>query len=83
MGYLKIKCGWCGKEWRVVESSEFDHETARTCPKCGEQIDEQTWNNQVLPALGSMADANRELHKDALGYGVTRFKIGYSYEDNR
>ena len=53
------------------------------CKNCGAQIDEQTWNNQVLPALGSMADANRELHKDALGYGVTRFKIGYSYEDNR
>lgn len=79
MGFLKIRCGHCGKRWKVDAASEFNHEEARTCPRCGAQIDPQTWNNQVLPALGQMEDANRELHKDALGYGNTRFKIGYKH----
>ena len=57
----------------------FIHELGRTCPRCGGQIVPQTWYIQVLPALGQMEDANRELHKDALGYGNTRFKIGYKH----
>lgn len=80
MGYLEVECGCCGKRWRVSESSGFHERAARTCPKCGEQVDEQTWERQVVPALGCMADANRELHKDATGYGKTRFMVGYVYE---
>lgn len=81
MGYLKIRCGRCGKKWRVYDGDEFNSDSARTCPKCGEQVDEQTWINQVLPAFGCMRDANAELHKDALGYGLTRFKVSYKAID--
>lgn len=81
MGYLKIRCTRCGKKWKVRANEEFDGDLARTCPECGAQIDEQTWNNQVLPAFGCFEDANRELHKDALGYGLTRFKVSYKAID--
>lgn len=41
---------------------------SRICPNCGQAIDDQTWRNQIAPALSTVSDANRELVKDHLGY---------------
>ena len=68
MTYMEIHCGSCGRAWRVEISDNYHQDTARTCPRCGQQIDRQTWNNQVLPALGTVHDANFELARDATGY---------------
>lgn len=68
MTYMEIHCGSCGRAWRVEISDNYQQDTARTCPQCGQQIDRQTWNNQVLPALGTVHDANFELARDATGY---------------
>lgn len=80
MGHLAVQCGNCGRRWKVYGSDNFNADTAKTCPRCGEQVDAHTWATQVLPAFGMMEDANRELHKDATGYGLTRFKINYKHD---
>lgn len=68
MTYMEIHCGSCGRAWRVEISDNYHQDTARTCPRCAAQIDRQTWDKQVLPALGSVHDANFELARDATGY---------------
>lgn len=68
MTYMEIHCGSCGRVWRVEISDNYHLDTARTCPRCGAQINYQTWENQVLPALGTVHDANFELARDATGY---------------
>lgn len=77
MGYLKITCGQCGGAWEVYGHGDFYREDARTCPHCMEQVDGQTWRNQVVPAFGTMADMNRELEKDHTGYYVPLFRVEY------
>lgn len=65
---MNIHCGNCGSAWKVKISDNYHLDTARTCPECGAQIDAQTWENQVLPALGTVHDANFELKKDFSSY---------------
>lgn len=67
MTYLKIHCTACGESWRVFEYNNFHADGARRCPNCSASIDGQTWERQVIPALGATADANRELQKDHTG----------------
>lgn len=73
MAYLNIHCRYCRKHWEVYERDDFNSPKARTCPHCNSKIDEQTWNNQVIPAFGMVADANRELVKDHTGYHTPLF----------
>lgn len=74
MAYLKIYCGYCGQSWDVY-GRDMNDEHSRECPHCGSEIDHQTWMGQVLPALGNVMDANRELLKDHLGYHTPVFSF--------
>lgn len=74
MAYLKIHCKNCGKSWDVYERS-MNNEISRICPHCISEIDKQTWFRQILPALGQVSDANRELIKDHLGYNSSLFSF--------
>ena len=65
---MEVHCMSCGRAWRVKTSDNYHLDTARTCPRCGAQIEQQTWENQVLPAFGAAYDANFELARDATGY---------------
>lgn len=48
---------------------------SRECPHCSHEIDDQTWNNQIIPALCMGTDANLELLKDNLQYRRPLFKV--------
>ena len=61
MAYLKIYCDYCGQTWEVYRRSMND-EHSRECPHCGSRIDDQTWRNQVVPALCMVSDANGALY---------------------
>jgi len=74
MSYMKIRCDNCGESWEVYEWG-IKNEFARYCPHCLSAIDEQTWKNQILPAFGSVGDANRELIKDYEGYNTPLFAV--------
>lgn len=76
MGHLICKCDNCGTNWTIYHR-DSKNRTAKTCPMCGESIDGQTWEKQILPAFGAMEDANRELYKDHVGYHGTLFTVGY------
>lgn len=36
MGHLAVQCGNCGRRWKVYGSDNFNADTAKTCPRCGE-----------------------------------------------
>ena len=77
MGKLSIHCDGCGSEWVVYHRDEWKHWKARTCPTCGKEINPGTWNRQILPAFGSMEDANLELMKDHTALHETLFTVSY------
>ena len=72
MAYIKIYCDKCGQTWEVYERSIHDR-LSRQCPHCLSEIESQTWDGQIVPALGQVSDANRELMRDHLGYHVPVF----------
>lgn len=79
MVYMEVHCHSCGVSWKVGIADDYHRDGARTCPGCGRAIDRQTWERQVLPALGTVQDANFELARDADNNG--RFSISvYSGE---
>lgn len=83
MVYMGIHCHNCGISWKVGIADDYHRDGARTCPRCGKQIDRQTWEGQVLPALGAVHDANFELARDATGYqGQGAFSINVFSGDN-
>lgn len=77
MGCLRIYCGTCGGSWDVRSGEDWHSRRSRTCPGCESAIDGQTWEKQILPALGGMLDANMELRKDHTGYGTPMFRVEY------
>lgn len=76
MGYLKIHCCNCKANFKIDIDHSKDN-NANTCPVCGQSIDRQTYNNLLLPALGILDDANRELIKDTGYTGQTLFRVSY------
>ena len=77
MGFMRIHCHNCGGYWDVYEDDDYKLRKFKTCPHCQEQIDGQDWMNQVLPAFGSMLDANRELKKTHTGYKAPLFTVDF------
>lgn len=75
MAYMVIHCESCGGSWQVYDRDDLTHWHAHTCPHCGKRIDRATWEAQVIPAFGAVADANRELFKDATGYHGPQFSF--------
>ena len=67
MAFLVINCESCGGSWQVYSRADLHHWHARTCPHCGKAIDPETWERFVVPALGAVTDANRELVNDHTG----------------
>ena len=63
MGYMRIKCHYCGGTWEVYARSVTNGDFARTCPHCFKGIERQTWEKQIIPAFHALDDANRELVK--------------------
>ena len=63
MVFLRIHCDSCGGKWEVYRRDIYsDH--SRQCPHCFREIDRQTWDKNIVPAIGFSADANNELSKD-------------------
>ena len=60
MGYLRIKCHYCGGIWEVYRR-DIRYGKARECPHCSHAIDAQTRNKQIIHAYCAMYDANLEL----------------------
>lgn len=77
MGYLRIHCKRCRRRWHVYARDNWQEGAARCCPHCGAVIERQTWESQILPAFGAMADANRELVKDHTGYQAPAFAVDF------
>lgn len=63
MAYLNIHCRHCGGCW-IVYKRDLKNENAKQCPHCYEEIDGQTWEYELCPALAVVEDANAELFKD-------------------
>lgn len=76
MGYLKIKCDYCGGSWEVYHGQLTD-ELSNSCPHCNQEIDRQTWEKFVIPAYGSCEDMNMELLKDHTGYKKPIFEVSF------
>lgn len=74
MSYLKIHCGYCRNDWTVYRRS-MNERVSRECPHCQHEIDDQTWNNHVIPALCEATDMGIELIRDNLQYHRPVFKI--------
>lgn len=75
MTKLVVRCNECNTKWEVLDRDDFNNDINRFCPNCGRSIDNQTWKNQIIPGFCQVADANRELIKDALGYNRSLFSI--------
>ena len=73
--YLHIRCGVCGCKWDVYSRDNWKDDRARQCPHCFAEIDREVWNREIIPAFGSMMDANRELVKEHTGYNKPLFKV--------
>ena len=74
MGYMRIKCHYCGGTWEVYPKTITE---GRTCPHCSKSIEKQTWDKQIIPAFLALDDANRELVKDSSGYHTPLFEVSY------
>lgn len=77
MAYMRIRCDYCGGAWEVYHRDNWNDKKARTCPHCQQAIDGQLWERQVLPAFGSVEDANSELYKGHVGYHSPLFQIDF------
>lgn len=84
MGYMRIKCHYCGGTWEVygrsitgVSGVTISGNYPRTCPHCFKAIEKQTWDKQIIPAFLALDDANRELVKDSSGYHTPLFEVSY------
>ena len=77
MGYLKVHCAYCGGTWEVYGAGDWQEDRHRKCPHCFNKVDGQDWHNHILPAFGSMMDANRELIKTHTGYHTPLFTVDY------
>ena len=75
MAYMKIYCDTCKHTWEIYDRDNWDNDKAQQCPHCYSEIDIQTWKNQVVPAFGMVADANRELYKDHIGSDEPLFRF--------
>lgn len=76
MAYLVIHCKKCGGEWEIYHRDNWHDDRARQCPHCFAEIDGQTWQRFILPALGAGSEANAELFKDhTSGRGKPLFTV--------
>lgn len=78
---MRLKCYTCSYKWAIAFSDNWKSDRARTCPNCGRQIDRQTWDRQILPALAAASDANGELYKDATGTESPLFSVSFIHQD--
>ena len=78
--YMRIHCGTCGGTWEVYQRDNWKDDKARACPHCFEEIDPQTWEQQIIPAFCASADANAELIKDGEGYYKPFFAVDFMAE---
>lgn len=77
MAFMRIHCGYCGQPWEIYGRDNWKSDAARTCPHCQSKIDRQTWERQVLPAFGSVQDANAELIKDHVGNNSPLYTVDF------
>lgn len=72
--YMRIKCGICNKAWEVYHRDNWKADTARTCPRCGAEVNKSTWEYDILPAFNMANDAELEICKERTG---AAFSISY------
>lgn len=54
------------------------HPSANRCPFCGAEIRRSVWDMCVIPAYGTMEDANLDMIREYTGYpGTSLFQIEY------
>ena len=80
MGTLEITCLSCSKKWQVYSHGNFRADECRICPRCGAEITKAAWERSILPAFGSMEDANRDLKNEHTGMKHPLFQIDYTWQ---
>ena len=78
MGYLTVDCNTCGGSWNVYHATNWSDDVTRTCPHCFAEIEQRAWEDHVLPAFGSMTDANTELDRSGEWEHAPRFRVHYT-----
>lgn len=73
MGYLRIYCDYCGGTWEIYKQNTG----APCCPHCLKRINENTWEQTIIPAWNALEKANRELIKDSIGYKNPLFAVDF------
>lgn len=74
MGYMRIKCHYCGGTWEVYPKTITE---GRTCPHCSKSIEKQTWEEQIIPAFRALNAANGELMADHTSRHTPLFEVCY------
>lgn len=77
MGFLRIHCGNCGGTWEVYATGNPAEKKNKICPHCLSNIDGQDWQKVIVPAFGTMEDANRTLLNTHTGYHAPLFTVDY------
>lgn len=72
-----MKCYHCHGVYRLY-GDMVQHQDANRCPFCGAEVKRSTWDKIIVPAWGTMEDANRDLQQEYTGYpNTTLFQIEY------
>ena len=74
MGYMRIKCHYCGGTWEVYPKTITEE---RTCPHCSKSIEKQTWEEQIIPAFRALNAANGELMADHTSRHTPLLEVSY------
>lgn len=74
MGYMRIKCHYCGGTWEVYGNTVNE---GRTCPHCSKSIEKQTWEEQIISAFRALNAANSELMADHVSRHAPLFEVSY------
>ena len=61
MGYLVIRCDYCGMKWDVYRNRDEKH--GHKCPHCGQSVRAETMN-QAFKALQAMEDVDTRYSTD-------------------
>lgn len=74
MGYLVIRCDYCGMKWDVYRNRDEKH--GHKCPHCGQSVRAETMN-QAFKALQAMEDVNLSALTDHVNNHTTLFMFDF------
>ena len=76
MAYMRISCGYCGREWEVYRRDR-DNMKARRCPHCAAQITEETWRKKCMLIFDRMKELEEQLSADHELEHYPDFEVSY------